>query len=119
MLTPNEMPYLPQAGVQALSMFLNQGHHYTKIEWTEDAKQVWDLLPRPLAALRASWASTIRCGRPVTLEEGMGQQGVGCVAWEWEEPWVSNTKFQQWKGEIQKALKYKCVTDANGDLINT
>lgn len=99
-------------------MFLNQGHLHTKTKWTEDAKQMWDLLPRTLPALRAGWASTTCCGRPVTLEEGMDQQGVGCVAREWDESWVSKTKFQQWKHEIQKALKYKCVTDAKRDLIN-
>lgn len=65
-------------------------------------QKVWDLLPGTLPPTC--------CGRPVTMEEGMGQQGVGCVAMEWEEFWVSKTKFQQWKHEIQKALKYKCVT---------
>ena len=44
----------------------------------------------------------------------MGQH-VGCVAREWEEAVLKN-KLLQWKGKIQKALKYKYVTDDNRDL---
>jgi len=88
--------------MQCRQCFTTTGHHHPKTKLKggtgktfrllPEAKEVLDLLPRTLPALRAGLASTSGHRKSGT-SEAMGQH-VGCVAREWEEAVLKNKLLQ-------------------------